>query len=152
MLVQVPDGKAAIEKARRYLIDVLKFHEDAVRVHTADEPDANLLALVHDPAVEVLLFKMAVALGFDAPRAFTLAALRGADATGRAHGRPLRHHRAGIYEHLGAHVGRSHCSVYGRVFMVGKRKGSEGFRFWRLTEQDELVDDGPFEAARLRYS
>lgn len=42
--------------------------------------------------------------------------------------------------------------VYGRVFMVGKRKGSEGFRFWRLTEQDELVDDGPFEAARLRYS
>ncbi len=78
MLVQVPDGKAAIEKARRYLIDVLKFREEAVRVHTADEPDANLLALAHDPAVEVLLFKMAVALGFDAPRAFVLAALRGA--------------------------------------------------------------------------
>jgi hypothetical protein len=78
MLVQVPDGKAAIEKARRYLIDVLKFQEEAVCVHTADEPDANLLALAHDPAVEVLLFKMAVALGFDAPRAFVLAALRGA--------------------------------------------------------------------------
>jgi len=31
-----------------------------------------------DPSVEVLIFKMAVALGFDAPRAFTLAALRGA--------------------------------------------------------------------------
>ncbi|MCX8086624.1 MAG: DEAD/DEAH box helicase family protein [Rhodocyclaceae bacterium] len=78
LLVQVPDGKAAIEKARRYLIDTLGFREQAVRVHTADEPDANLLALAHDPAVEVLLFKMAVALGFDAPRAFVLAALRGA--------------------------------------------------------------------------
>jgi superfamily II DNA or RNA helicase len=78
MLVQVPDGKAAIEKARRYLIDTLGFREDAVRAHTADEPDANLLALAHDPAVEALLFKMAVALGFDAPRAFVLAALRGA--------------------------------------------------------------------------
>lgn len=78
LLVQVPDGKLAIEKARRYLVETLKFNEDAVRVHTADEPDANLLALAHDPAVEVLIFKMAVALGFDAPRAFVLAALRGA--------------------------------------------------------------------------
>ncbi len=34
--------------------------------------------LANDPTVEVLIFKMAVALGFDAPRAFTLAALRGA--------------------------------------------------------------------------
>ncbi|WP_242164972.1 DEAD/DEAH box helicase family protein [Lysobacter sp. M15] len=78
MLVQVPDGRAAQEAARKYLVEELKFNASAVRVHTADEPDPDLLALAQDPTVEVLIFKMAVALGFDAPRAFTLAALRGA--------------------------------------------------------------------------
>jgi hypothetical protein len=78
MLVQVPDGKAAQEAVRRHLVDELDFAEAAVRVHTADEPDPDLLSLANDPTVEVLVFKMAVALGFDAPRAFTLAALRGA--------------------------------------------------------------------------
>ena len=78
MLVQVPDGKAAQEDARRFLVEQLKFDASAVRLHTADEPDPDLLSLAQDPTVEVLIFKMAVALGFDAPRAFTLAALRGA--------------------------------------------------------------------------
>jgi len=77
MLVQVPNGGDAIERARRYLVDTLHFPEDSVRVHTADTPDPNLLALAHDPSVEVIIFKMAIAMGFDAPRAFTLAALRG---------------------------------------------------------------------------
>ena len=77
MLVQVPDGKAAQQEARRFLTEQLKFDESAVRVHTADEPDPDLLSLAQDPTVEVLIFKMSVALGFDAPRAFTLAALRG---------------------------------------------------------------------------
>lgn len=77
MLVQVPDGAQAQKEARRYLVDVLGFTESAVRVHTAAEPDPDLIALANDPTVEVLIFKMAVALGFDAPRAFTLAALRG---------------------------------------------------------------------------
>jgi superfamily II DNA or RNA helicase len=78
MLVQVPDGKVAQEAARRFLVDSLGFAESAVRLHTSDEPDPDLLALAQDPSVEVLIFKMAVAIGFDAPRAFTLAALRGA--------------------------------------------------------------------------
>lgn len=78
MLVQVPDGKQAQEAARRFLIEQLGFDEKAVRLHTADEPDPDLLSLANDPTVDVLIFKMAVALGFDAPRAFTLAALRGA--------------------------------------------------------------------------
>ena len=78
MLVQVPNGKKAQDDARAYLVDTLGFAADAVRVHTADEPDPELLSLADDPRVEVLIFKMAVALGFDAPRAFTLAALRGA--------------------------------------------------------------------------
>lgn len=86
MLVQIPDDPAhrrakgqpsAIEEWRQRLVRDWGFPEGAVRAHTADEPDADVLALAHDPTVEVLLFKMAVALGFDAPRAFTLAALRG---------------------------------------------------------------------------
>lgn len=78
MLVQVPDGMQAQKNARQYLVDVLGFADSAVRVHTAAEPDPDLIALASDPTVEVLIFKMAVALGFDAPRACTLAALRGA--------------------------------------------------------------------------
>jgi superfamily II DNA or RNA helicase len=78
MLVQVPDGKKAMADARAYLVQELGFADAAVRIHTSDEPDPDLIALAHDPGVEVLIFKMAVALGFDAPRAFTLAALRGA--------------------------------------------------------------------------
>lgn len=78
MLVQVPDGAQAQNDAQRHLVSTLGFAESAVRVHTAAEPDPDLIALASDPTVEVLIFKMAVALGFDAPRAFTLAALRGA--------------------------------------------------------------------------
>lgn len=78
MLVQVPDGEAAQKAAREFLTGKLGFAESAVRIHTAKEPDPDLIALAQDPTVEVLVFKMAVALGFDAPRAFTLVALRGA--------------------------------------------------------------------------
>ena len=95
MLVQVPDGAKAQESARRHLIDTLGFAESAVRVHTAAEPDPDLIALANDPTVEVLIFKMAVALGFDAPRAFTLAALRGARDKGfgvQVIGRIVRRH------------------------------------------------------------
>ncbi len=95
MLVQVPNGRDDQEAAKRYLIDVLGFPADAVKVHTADEPDPELLSLANDARVEVLIFKMAVAIGFDAPRAFTLAALRGArDASFGVQviGRILRRH------------------------------------------------------------
>lgn len=78
MLVQVPNGGAAVDKARRYLTEKLGFSDDQVKAHTADEPDPHLMALAHDPSVEVILFKLSIATGFDAPRAFTLAALRGA--------------------------------------------------------------------------
>jgi len=78
MLVQVPNGGEALTRARTYLIETLHFDADSVKAHTADEPDPNLAALTDDPSVEVILFKMAIATGFDAPRAFTLAALRGA--------------------------------------------------------------------------
>lgn len=96
MLVQVPNGGEMVAKAKKYLVEKLRFPEDAVRVHTADEPDPNLGALADDPAVEVIVFKMAIATGFDAPRAFTLAALRGtrdADFGVQVVGRIMRVHR-----------------------------------------------------------
>jgi len=52
------------------------FTEQQIAVHTADEPDAELLALAEDATKEVLIFKTAIATGFDLPRAWTLAALR----------------------------------------------------------------------------
>lgn len=97
MLVQVPNGSQAIKDAKSYLVNVLKFPESSVREHTADEPDPNLDALANDPSVEVILFKMAIATGFDAPRAFTLAALRGTrdvDFGVQVVGRILRVHRS----------------------------------------------------------
>ena len=77
MLVQV-DSKATVDtvdEAKRKLID-LGVKSDQIAVHTADEPDPNLLALANDENVRVLIFKVAVALGFDAPRAFTLVSMR----------------------------------------------------------------------------
>lgn len=97
MLVQVPNGGQAIKDAKTYLTTVLKFPESAVREHTANEPDPNLEALANDPSVEVILFKMAIATGFDAPRAFTLAALRGTrdvDFGVQVVGRIMRVHRS----------------------------------------------------------
>lgn len=96
MLVQVPNGGQHIDMAREYLISTLGFAESSVRVHTASEPDSDLMSLANDPSVEVLIFKMAVALGFDAPRAWTLAAMRGArDASFGVQvvGRLMRRHR-----------------------------------------------------------
>ena len=47
-----------------------------IRSHTADEPDPYLSTIAADESVEVLIFKLAVATGFDAPRAFTLVSFR----------------------------------------------------------------------------
>lgn len=74
----------------------LGFTEAQIATHTADEPDASLLALANDETREVLIFKMAVALGFDAPRAWTLVSMRAArdeDFGVQLVGRILRVHR-----------------------------------------------------------
>lgn len=47
-----------------------------IRTHTALEPDPYLSTIAADETVEVLIFKLAVATGFDAPRAFTLVSFR----------------------------------------------------------------------------
>lgn len=95
MLVQVPNGDAAAADAERQLIQ-LGVPAAKIRKHTADEPDENLSAIANDSDVEVLIFKMAIAMGFDAPRAFTLAALRGVrdkDFGIQVVGRIMRVHR-----------------------------------------------------------
>lgn len=74
----------------------LGFGEEQIAIHTAKEPDAGLLALANDMSREVLVFKMAVALGFDAPRAYTLVSMRATrdpDFGVQLVGRILRVHR-----------------------------------------------------------
>jgi len=75
LLVQVEAGPKSTDTAVMWLRE-LGFSEEQVRVHTADEPDPHLIALATDERVEVLVFKMAVATGFDAPRAFTLVSMK----------------------------------------------------------------------------
>ncbi len=123
MLVQVPNGGAALEKAREYLTGPLKFPDSAVKVHVADEPDPNLQALAQDPTVEVLIFKMAIAMGFDAPRAFTLAALRGtrdANFGIQVVGRIMR-----VHPLLQRRSGTPPVLDYGYVFLAN-REAQEG--------------------------
>jgi len=95
MLVQVDSTEKSIERAKAKLLQ-LGFTEEQIAVHTADEPDGGLLALANDERREVLIFKMAVALGFDAPRACTLVSMRASrdpDFGVQLVGRILRVHR-----------------------------------------------------------
>lgn len=97
MLVQVKTaGKQDDEaRVRRKLLEI-GVPESAIAVHTANEPDPDVLAVAHDEGKEVLVFKMKVALGFDAPRAFVLVSSRSsrkADFGMQVCGRILRVHR-----------------------------------------------------------
>lgn len=95
MLVQVDSSDKSVEKAREKLKE-LGFTDAQIATHTSAEPDPALLALANDERVEVLVFKMAVALGFDAPRAWTLVSMRATrdeDFGVQLVGRILRVHR-----------------------------------------------------------
>jgi len=97
MLVQVATSEKDDDVARaRENLKLLGFREEAIACYTAKEPSDDLLAVALDESKEVLIFKMAVALGFDAPRAFTLVSMRGAKDTDfgiQVVGRILRVHR-----------------------------------------------------------
>jgi hypothetical protein len=67
-----PDGVAAAQK----MLNELGMPDSAIRVHTAAEPDPDFISIAKDESAEALIFKMAAATGFDAPRAFVLASLR----------------------------------------------------------------------------
>ncbi len=75
LLVQADSKEKSVEKLKARLLR-MGYTDEQIAVHTADEPDSGLLALANDERREVLVFKMAVALGFDAPRAFTLVSMR----------------------------------------------------------------------------
>jgi type III restriction enzyme len=79
MFVQVEDQKKGepdpVERVRAKLLQ-LRVPPSAIRAHTSGAPDPDFHALAHDPDVEVLIFKVAVATGFDAPRAWTLVSVR----------------------------------------------------------------------------
>jgi hypothetical protein len=95
MLVQVGNSDQAVAQART-LLTGLGVPGEAIATYTSKEPDNDLLAVALDERFEVLIFKVAVALGFDAPRAFVLASLRGAKDTDfgiQVVGRILRVHR-----------------------------------------------------------
>lgn len=79
LLVQVDDSANAVDEATAWLKE-LGFHTEGesalIRSHTAKEPDPYLTSIAADESVEALIFKLAVATGFDAPRAFTLVSFR----------------------------------------------------------------------------
>lgn len=95
LLVQVDSREGSVARAREQVL-AAGFTEEQIAVHTADEPDASLLAIADDETREVLIFKMAVALGFDAPRASVLVSMRAAkdeDFGVQLVGRIMRVHR-----------------------------------------------------------
>ena len=79
LLVQIASETGSVEQTTQWLKE-LGFRTEGesglIRSHTADEPDPYLSTIAADESVEVLIFKMAVAIGFDAPRAFTLVSFR----------------------------------------------------------------------------
>ncbi|AUH35638.1 DEAD/DEAH box helicase [Paracoccus tegillarcae] len=79
MLVQVEDQQEGKEdpvaRVTERLIEI-GVPEKAIAVHTSGEPDPAFHTLAYDPEIEVLVFKLAVATGFDAPRAWTLVSVR----------------------------------------------------------------------------
>ena len=97
LLVQVESaGKGHDEKRVKEKLLALGVPESVIAVHTANEPDPDVLAVANDESKEVLIFKMAVALGFDAPRAFVLVSSRSsrkADFGIQVCGRIMRIHR-----------------------------------------------------------
>ncbi len=79
MLVQVEDqqkgGEDPVARVRDKLIQA-GLAPERIKSHTSGEPDPEFHTLAYDPDVEVLIFKVAVATGFDAPRAWTLVSVR----------------------------------------------------------------------------
>tara|TARA_R110002049_G_scaffold309223_1_gene518883 strand:+ start:2159 stop:4750 length:2592 start_codon:yes stop_codon:yes gene_type:complete len=79
MLVQVEDQKKGeddpIERVKAKLI-AIGVPEGRIATHTSGKPDPDFHTLAFDPTREVLIFKVSVATGFDAPRAWTLVSLR----------------------------------------------------------------------------
>lgn len=95
-LLMVQAGSSESIKEIRQGLMGLGFSDETISTHTSDEPDENFLSLAHDETKEVLIFKMAAALGFDAPRAFCMVSMRPIKSTDfgtQLIGRILRVHK-----------------------------------------------------------
>lgn len=77
LLVQVANGKNAVEEAQTELVRLCKVPPAVIGTHSADDPDPVLMAAIaNDSSKEVLIFKQSAGTGFDAPRAFVLASTK----------------------------------------------------------------------------
>lgn len=79
MLVQVENkgagGEDPVKRVRDKLVEI-GVDDAAIATHTSGEPDPDFHSLAYDPDKHVLIFKVAAATGFDAPRAWTLVSVR----------------------------------------------------------------------------
>lgn len=79
MLVQVEDqvhgAEDPVKRVRDKLVEI-GVEDNAIATHTSGQPDPDFHSLAYDPDIHVLIFKVAVATGFDAPRAWTLVSVR----------------------------------------------------------------------------
>lgn len=86
MLVQVEDqakdGEDPIARVKAKLLEITGVREDMIAVHTSGQPDADFHMMAYDHSKQILIFKVAVATGFDAPRAWTLVSVRPNRGTG----------------------------------------------------------------------
>ncbi len=119
MLVQVEDQKRGeedpIARVKEKLISI-GVPEAKIATHTSGNPDPEFHTLAFDPSREVLTFKVAVATGFDAPRAWTLVSLRpsrGKDFGLQIVGRIMR-----VHPHLRPIHGRDELLDRGYVFLT----------------------------------
>lgn len=95
LLVQATDNDS-IERIKGWALNA-GFSEGSISVHTSDEPDPYLETIAYDDNIEILIFKLAVATGFNAPRAFTLVSFRtsrDADFGTQIIGRIMRVHKS----------------------------------------------------------
>lgn len=77
LLVQVANGKHAVEEAQTELVRLCKVPPAVIGTHSADDPAPVLMAAIaNDTSKEVLIFKQSAGTGFDAPRAFVLASTK----------------------------------------------------------------------------
>ena len=121
LLVQADEEKDSPQTAKR-MLEEFGMPSKAIRIHTADEPDEAFLRIAEDESVEALIFKMAAATGFDAPRAFVLASLRrirDANFGVQIIGRIMRKHRAHQLAHMGGKKPPEYLD-YGYVFLADR--------------------------------
>ena len=86
MLVQVEDqatgGEDPVARVKAKLLEIPGISDDMIAVHTSGQPDADFHMMAYDHSKQILIFKVAVATGFDAPRAWTLVSVRPNRGTG----------------------------------------------------------------------